>query len=166
MAQLDNEFDANEVPEADPFEVLPDNTVVTVVLDKSERKMTKDGEGEYIAMEFVVVEGPYESRRFFENLNLWNKNEKAVAIAKRMLSSLSHAAGVLKFSDTEELHGRPVLAKLGTEPARNGYDARNKIKTFLPVGGEIVATETSTADAASTSTAPAARAAQLWGRKA
>lgn len=133
MAQLHRDFDATDVPDADPFEVLPDNTLLTAVLDKSEMKPTKNGSGSYLSVEFVVIEGKYEGRRFFDRLNLDNPNEQAVKIAERALSALCHATGKLKVSDSDELHGIPVRIKLGIDPAKGEYPARNKIKTYLPV---------------------------------
>src|SRR5687768_1548125 len=133
MAQLHRDFDASEVPSADPFELLPDNTLVPAVLEKSEMKANNAGTGHYLALTFRVHEGPFEGRRFFTNLNLDNPNEKAVKIAERELSALCHACGKLKVSDSEELHEIPILLKLGVEPARGEYPARNKIKDYKPI---------------------------------
>ena len=131
MAQLNREFDSTVVPAGDPFELIPDGTVVTVVLDQSDMCQTKRGDGQRLKCEYVVIEGPYEGRRLYENLNLDNPSEKAVKIAERQLASLCAAAGKLKVSDSDELHGIPVLAKIGVEAESNGYPARNKIKSFF-----------------------------------
>ena len=129
----DLDFDATDVPAADPFELLPDGTVVTAVISKSEWKDTKDGDGRYLALEWTTIEGPYEGRKFFDNLNLKNKSEKAVAIAKRMLSAICHAVGRLQVPNAADLEGIPVLLKLGVEPGANGYPAKNRVKDVKPL---------------------------------
>lgn len=137
MAQLHRSFDATEVPSADPFEVLPDNTLVPAVLEKSEMKANSAQTGHYLALTFRVHEGEHEGRMFFANLNLDNPNEQAVKIAERELSALCKACGKLKVEDSEELHEIPILLKLGVEKERtaNGttYPARNRIKDYKPI---------------------------------
>src|SRR5512139_3630412 len=157
MAQLHRDFDAEQVPAADPFEVLPDNTLVTAVLDKSEMKATSAGTGHYLSLEFVAIEGKYEGRHFYDRLNLDNPNEQAVKIAERSLSALCHAAGKLKVSDSEELHDIPVVLKLGIDPARGEYEARNKVKNYLPVSDK--------AAPASDAPKPAGKPSAPWGKK-
>jgi hypothetical protein len=155
MAQLHRDFDAETVDSRDPFEVLPDNTLVTAVLQASEMKTTSKGDGHYLSLEFVVIEGRYEGRKFFDRLNLDNPNEQAVKIAERSLSALCHAAGKLKVSDSDELHGIPVVLKLGIDPAKGEYEARNKVKTYLPVDSGKAAPEKS----------PTAPKTAPWGKK-
>ncbi len=158
MAQLKRDFDAEQVPAADPFELIPDNVIVTVVLDKSEMVTTKGGDGSYLKCEFIVIDGPYENKHLWLNLNLDNPSEKAVAIAERQLSALCHATGKLKVSDSDELHGIPVLAKVGIEPARDGYEAKNKIKDFKPVNEAPTTPSSATTSAGGKKPAP-------WGKK-
>ncbi len=146
MAQLHREFDSTQVPAADPFEILPDNTLVPAVLHASEMKATSKGDGHYLSLEFVVIEGKYEGRKFFDRLNLDNPNEQAVKIAERALSALCHATGKIKVSDSDELHGIPVMLKLGIDPARGEFEARNKIKDYKPYAdAKIVDAPSSTA---------------------
>lgn len=161
MATLHRDFDSTDVPDADPFEVLPDNTMVPAVLDKSEMKPTNKGDGHYLSLEFVVIEGKYEGRRFFDRLNLDNPNEQAVKIAERALSALCHATGQLKVSDSDELHGIPVLLKLGIDPAKGEFPARNKIKTYLPIEEKKAAEKAS----AAAGDAPSGKPAAPWASK-
>lgn len=161
MAQLHRDFDANDVPAADPFEVLPDNTLVTAVLQRSEMKPTSKGDGHYLSLEFLVIEGKYEGRRFFDRLNLDNPNEQAVKIAERSLSALCRAAGKLKVSDSEELHDIPVVLKLGVDPARGEYEARNKVKNYLPVENTRSGTDSKPGESQKAGGKPTAP----WGKK-
>lgn len=157
MANLGREFDADTVPAADPHELIPDGVIVTVVLDKSDLKPTKKADGHYLACEFVVIDGPYEGKRIFDNMNIDNPNQQAVAIAERQLASLCSATGKLRVSDSDELHGIPVKAKIGIEPGKNGYESKNKIKSFTAVN-EAPKTQASTGE-------PVKKAAP-WGKKA
>lgn len=148
MGNLGREIDPANAPPDDGYTLIPKGTWVPVVLDKSEIKETKkihpDGHpmGRYISAEFVVIDGPYEGRRIFENINFENRNpepasngkgtkgEQTEKIAERFLSSLAVAIGVLRFSDTSELEGQPTMAKLSIEEGRGDFPAKNKITEF------------------------------------
>jgi len=123
-------FDSSEISTANPYEILPDGTKCRVVIEKSEMKSTKAGDGKYLAIEIVVIDGPHEGKRLFENLNLENKNEQAVAIANRTLSQICHATGKIAVEDSDELHGIPMIVTLGIEQARGTFEARNKVKKY------------------------------------
>jgi hypothetical protein len=58
---------------------------------------TKDNEGGMFAVEYTTAQGKI-SHRF----NLWNQNQKAVDIAHKQLSALSHSVGVFKIDMNNE----------------------------------------------------------------
>ncbi len=134
MAQLPREYsDQDTVTERTAFELIPAGTNVEVVLTESAMKATKAANGHYLALTFVVTDGPFENRKLFENLNLDNPSEAAVQIAEAQFFSLRDACGKKQVSDSEELHGIPVLATIGIQPAKGDFDARNKITKFSPL---------------------------------
>lgn len=67
------------------------------VVSKTEIKPTADGTGGMFAVEFTTNEGRISTR-----YNLWNQNAKAVEIAHKQLSALSHATGVFKIDMNNE----------------------------------------------------------------
>lgn len=125
-----NGFNAAEV-EPGNFDVLPAGNY-TAMIDLSELRPTKDGRGQYLYLELLIVEGQYEGRRLFDRLNLENPSEKAVEIAKRTLSSICRAVGVMTPKDSSELHDRPLMVRVVVKPASDQYAASNEIKGYAP----------------------------------
>jgi len=121
------EFDANDVPPAEVFELLPAGRYGAMIVE-SEKKPTKNNDGERIVLTWQIIEGEHEGRKIFQGLNIDNPNEKAVAIAKRELSAISHATGKIRIRDTEELHDIPCVIVLKVVPAKGDFDAKNEIK--------------------------------------
>ena len=105
----------------------------TAAITASEIKQTKDFTGKYIKLEITIVDGQYKNRKLWQNLNLWNRSKEAVDMAKRELASIKKATGVTNPQDTSQLHGHPVIIKLGIKPASDGYDAQNVIKLWSPM---------------------------------
>jgi hypothetical protein len=126
------DVDMNGVEPQDDFSPIPVGEYVAVIV-ASEVKQTKDYTGKYIKLEVEIVDGKYKKRKLWQNLNLWNRNEQAVAIAKREMASIKIATGKPNATDTVEFHNRPVLITVGIKPASDGYDAQNVIKGWKPV---------------------------------
>lgn len=123
-------FNANDVDPNAGFEPIPAGTY-TVMITDSEMKKTAAQDGEYLKLTFKVLdEGDFNGRLIWSNLNLVNKNDKAVEIAQKELSGICHAIGVLEPEDSQELHGQPMKAKVKVIPPRDGYDAQNGISFF------------------------------------
>lgn len=138
MANLGGTFDASQVEPNAPFEVVPPGDY-RVQITASSMETTKDGQGQYLKLELEIVEGPQAGRKLFDRLNLVNNNQQAVEIAQRTLSAICHAIGQLSVSDSEQLHMRPMLAKVKVSPERevNGktYGPSNEIGGYKPASG-------------------------------
>lgn len=134
MANLGSAFDATQVEPAGDRSVLPAGEYLAAIA-KSEVKETKNGSGRYINLEFEVMDGPAKGRRFWTMLNLWNANQQTVEIAQRALSSICHAIGKLRVSDTEELHGAPMLVRLGVKT--DSYGEKNDVKGYKPANASV-----------------------------
>lgn len=106
MAQLN--FNAADVQPLDSFEAIPAGTYEAVIVD-SEMKPTKSGTGSYLELAVEIVTGDFQGRRVWSRLNLANPNVKAVEIARRELSSICRAVGVMNPGDSSELHNVPFL---------------------------------------------------------
>lgn len=134
MAQLGRSFDHTAVDTTDNFEPLPAGEYIVEVVDSSV-KQTRAGDGEYIALQLRVVDGQYENRRVFTNINTISPKADTQAIGEKLLAQLCTAVGLSHaLEDTAELHSVPVRATLKIEPEKNGYPARNNVRAFKPVG--------------------------------
>ena len=145
MASLGFSFDHTAVDTTDSFDPLPPGEYVVEVVD-SDVKQTKAGDGAYIALQLRVVEGEFENRRVFTNINHQNPNPKAQVIGERQLAQLCTAVG-LKHSldDVVDLHNIPVKAVILVEPAKDNYGPRNSVRAYKPVNGPapvVAATQT------------------------
>lgn len=118
MAHLGAVFDANQVTPQAPFEVLPPDAYCVQIV-RSEMRATKSGDGQYLELEMDVLDGPFLGRKLWDRLNLINRNPQATEIARRQLSAICHAIGVLEVSDSEQLHGRPFVAVVKVEERKD-----------------------------------------------
>lgn len=134
MVQLN--FDANTVAPTEAFDPIPAGWYKGQIIE-SEMKPTKAGDGSYLSLTIQVLEGEFNNRRIFTNLNLDNKNPIAVEIAYRTLSAICHATGVVQVQDSQQLHNLPFEFKVSVKPAENGYEAGNDVKGFRPIGNAV-----------------------------
>lgn len=148
-------FDASQVPEQQEFSALPEGQYV-VIATASEMKPTKSGNGQFLQFTFEVLDGPQKGRKLWARLNLVNPNQTAVDIAQRELGAICRAVGVIKPSDSAELHNKPMLITVAVEIDDRKRES-NIIKKYEPV----------TAGAAVTASgAPAAAGGAPWSGQA
>ena len=131
MASLSG-FNAAEVEPTTGFDCVPAGDYDVVIMT-SEMKTTKDGSGQYLKLEFAILNGQFQNRKIFTNLNLVNKNETAVKIGKANLSAICRALQVLTPNDSSELHGKPMTVRV-TIRKSDEYDDQNEIRSFKPKG--------------------------------
>lgn len=139
MANLGNTFDASAVEPSAPREIIPPGEYKAYIVG-SEMKQTRAGTGEYLALDFAIIEGEYEHRHLWVNLNLINPNAQAVEIAERDLSAICRAVGRMQVSDSEELHNIPLTLVVKVRPAgkdKQGVEreAQNEISSYKTVNG-------------------------------
>lgn len=123
----------------------------------SEIRPTNKGTGEYLNLQFALLDPPV-NRRVFVTLNLWNVSEEAVRIANQQRLELLTALGRPNAQTTEELHGIPVCLKIAVKEDKSGkYEPRNEVKGFKPATtGASPAPAARGAPAAPRAAAPAA----------
>lgn len=127
MARLDEAFDATDIDPLQPFENLPPGNYRAQIVE-SEMRATRNGQGQYLWLMLDILDGGYQGRKLFDQLNLINPNPQTVEIAKRSLSAICHATGRIAIVDSEELHLIPMEIVVTVEPPKNGYGARNRIR--------------------------------------
>lgn len=135
MASLGISFDHTEVDTTDSFEPIPAGEY-TVEVVETDVKPTKSGDGTYVALQLRVVDGEFENRRIYTNINYINPNPKADGIGKRQLAMLCSAVGLKKpLEDANELCNVPVKAVVLVEPAKDNYGPRNSVRAYKPLNG-------------------------------
>ena len=127
MAQLN--FDASQVDPAVPFEALPSDKYL-VEITRSELKPTKAGDGAYLELEYVVLDGPYKDRKVWDRLCLNHPTPRTVEIARANLSAVCHAVGILRPRDSGELHHIPLLITVKAKKDESTGTIFNEVKGY------------------------------------
>lgn len=141
MAQLPNYYDPNQhEPDTGRPDPFPDGRYRFMVL-ATDVKRTRAGDGSFLVIEHEVQGGPYDRRKFFNQITLENPNVQAVEIGQRQLSALCHAVGFLQaLTDSDALHGRSGEVEIGTEEESfdkttgKRYPAKNVVKRYVLPG--------------------------------
>ena len=140
-------FNANEVEPSVGFEAIPAGKYQAVIID-SDMKQNKSGTGEYLQLEFEIIEGEFKNRKLWARLNLNNPNADAVRMARADLSAICHAVNVIQPHDSVELHNLPLTITVKCRKTPDG-DIVNDIKGYA-----AKASAAGTAAAPATSAAP------------
>jgi hypothetical protein len=126
MAQLPNVFNAVEASKG--FEPIPEGWYEAEIT-KSEMKPSKTG-GAFLALTFKVVDGPFNGRMVFTNLNLKHKDASVVTRAQNDLARICNACGIEEIEDSVELHGIPLGIKVIIKPGDSKWPDRNEIRGY------------------------------------
>jgi hypothetical protein len=126
-------FVADEV-ETKQFENIADGDYIVIITD-SEVVQTKAKDGSYLKLTFKVIEDTFGNVNFanqkvWHNLNLENKSEQAVAIAQSDLKAICIACDLPGVTDSQELHGIPMVAHISIRKGRDGYKDQNAISKW------------------------------------
>ena len=133
MATLNN-FDANQVDPSVALDPLPAGKYLAVV-SESELKPTKTGGGKYLQLTFQIIDGEFKGRLVCARLNLENKSEMTVKIARGELSAICRAIGVMQPKDSVELHNVPLEINVGLKKRDDNGEFTNVIKGYAKKGG-------------------------------
>lgn len=128
MADL-NSFNANDVDPAGDFEPLPAGKYVAMITD-SEMKPTKANDGAYLRLTFQVLDGPFKNRCVWARLNLQNRNQTAVQIARAELSAICRAVGVMAPKDSCELHNLPLVITVRCRKNKETGELGNEVRGY------------------------------------
>jgi hypothetical protein len=122
-------FDPNSVEPQSDFDVLPPGEY-PVLIEAAEYKETKKGDGHYVALTMMVLDGQYKGRKLWDNINIHNPNEKTVTIALKAFGALGRAIGVEAITDTSQLLNQ-VIAVKAVVKKDNIYGERNAVQKYL-----------------------------------
>ena len=124
MAQIGN-FDANQVEPA--VDQLPAGWYIAQIV-ASEVKNNRATQGQHLSLEFNIMDGQFKGWKLWEQLNLWNQNEKASQIAQGRLSAIARAINVLQFNDSTALHGFNMQVRVA-----HNTDGKAEIKGYKSI---------------------------------
>ncbi len=117
----------------DSFAPLPPGEYHVNIMD-SELKNTRAG-GTMLSFVYEIMDGDFQGRRVWDNLNLWHSNPKTVEIAMRQLKSIATASGYPNpnfIPDSSDLHGREMKVRLAIRSDGNG-NRHQEIRAYLPL---------------------------------
>ena len=135
MAQLN--LNTDNIPVADRYGPVPEGDY-RMIVEATDIKQNKAGNGSYLEAILVVIEGEYKGRKVWSRMTITHDtSEKAVAFGKRMVGDLSLACGKRSIQDTQELHGIPIKVALKISK-QAGYDPSNEVRKFhIPGPGNV-----------------------------
>ena len=151
-------FDASAVAPQQTYAPLPVGTYLAHITE-SDVVPLKSGNGDGLKLTFEILDGPYKSRRIWQQLSVRHNNEKTQSIAQGQLSALCRAVNVIKLVDTGALHNKPVKINVILREATDGYQAANEVKGYESASGAAPVVSAPAAEA------PAAPKAPAWARK-
>jgi uncharacterized protein DUF669 len=103
------QFDARTVAPQVSLEPIPQNWYKVAVI-KSNIKPTSAGDSGLLELICQVLEGQYQGRLLYYNLNIFNKSQQATEIAYKQLSALCHVVGQYQVQDQNAPdHAVPML---------------------------------------------------------
>jgi hypothetical protein len=135
MAQFN--FDTNNAPKREKsFELLPAGWY-TAQVTESEIVPLASGQGQALKLTFEILQDGYRGRKVWARLNIQHRGSPdAERIANEQLRELCESVGVVRMSDTVELHNKPVQIKVKVRVSTNPqYEDQNEVNAYKPVGG-------------------------------
>jgi hypothetical protein len=118
--QLPSAFDATQIDPSQGGGMLPIGKHL-VIVESSEVKATKANDGGFLQLDLKIIEGPQTGLTGAYRLNLFNANEKAVAVAQRQMSALCHVTGVFQVTDSQQLHNIPFMVEVVPQQNKPEY---------------------------------------------
>ena len=128
-------FNASEVEPSVGFEAIPAGKYQAVIVD-SDMRQNKSGTGEYLQLEFEIIEGEFKNRKLWARLNLNNPNPDAVRMARADLSAICHAVNVIQPGDSIELHNLPLTITVKCRKTPDG-EIVNEIRGYSAKSGPV-----------------------------
>ncbi|MBA3546304.1 MAG: DUF669 domain-containing protein [Planctomycetes bacterium] len=127
MASLN--FDAHVIEPAVAHDTLPAGKYL-VAIGSSLMKPTKNGVGSYLEIEYQVLDGEHKGRKLWSRHNLEHPNQQTVEIARKELSAVCRAVGVMTPKDSAELHNLPLTVMVKIKKRADNGEPTNEIAAW------------------------------------
>lgn len=126
-----NGFDANTVePVSSNFDPIPAGKYLAMIVDSQEKSSQKGHK--YLSLEIEVIDGEFKGRKLWTNLNLAHPNADTVKFARAELAEICKAVGVLRPTDTVQLHNLPMQITVKVTRRKDNDELQNRIKGYAP----------------------------------
>jgi len=126
-------FDATKVERTEStFDLLPAGSYKIAIVD-APLKDTRAGDGKYLSVKMQVIDGKYQNRFLWDNLNTQNPNPQAVKIGEERLAEICEAVQVLSPKDSSELCHKPLVAVVGQKKRKDTGEMQNVIRQYQMV---------------------------------
>jgi hypothetical protein len=129
MSLLPFEIKANDLPESQGYDLLPEGWYQARI-ESAELKKTRDLSGEFISIKYCILGPSFQGRKIFGNINITNKSAKAEEIGRAALGDIMRAGGVAALRDTNQLCGIALQIKISAKPADGQFEARNEVRGY------------------------------------
>ena len=130
MGNLDFDASGVVVEQKADFAPLPDGIYVAEIQEGVIKQGKKTGEN-YLSLSLKCLD---ENRWVWDNFMLWfDSSPSAKEMGNKRFAELARALGLTKIADTDDIVLKKVQVRLATEPAKDGYAAKNKIVNYLPI---------------------------------
>ncbi|QDP62924.1 MAG: hypothetical protein Unbinned5081contig1002_29 [Prokaryotic dsDNA virus sp.] len=93
---------------------VPSGNYVVVLIETQEKQNSKQN-GHYIQNDYEIQEGEFVGEKLIDRINHDNPNETARNIAFSTLKKLGKAIGIEPLTDTSQLLGKRIIAKVKNE---------------------------------------------------
>ncbi|MCP3685783.1 MAG: DUF669 domain-containing protein [bacterium] len=133
MAKLPAAFDSNQHDDMANFDPVPPG-IYNVHITDSDYLETKNKDGHFLKLEFTVLDGDYQGRKIWTQLNLDNPNTVAMEIANQELATICRVCSKPIVQDSQELHGIPLMIKVKVNPAKGKYAPSNSPTGYAQMG--------------------------------
>jgi len=134
MGLLDYEYTTDDLPVGQGFDLIPPGVYQACIFE-AVVKATNSGTGQYINVGYELLTEGFAGRKVWNMLNVRNDSAKAQEIGLQQLGDLLRACGLPKIQDTDQLLGHNVEIKIGIQPAKDQYEAKNNVKGVKAIEG-------------------------------
>ncbi len=119
-------FNATTVEPIASRELIPAGRYVAMITS-STMKPTRQGTGQFLELEYTLLEGEHHNRKVWSRHNLHHPKAQTVEIARRELASVCRAVGVMQLGDSVELHQKPLTIVIGVRPRSDTGEPANEV---------------------------------------
>ena len=124
MATLN--FDATQVEPSTGRDPIPAGKYVAAIT-ASEMKPTKNGAGQYLELEYQILDGEHTGRKVWSRHTLIHPSAQTVQIARGELSAICRAIGIMTPKDSAELHNLPLAITVKVKKREDNGELTNEI---------------------------------------
>jgi hypothetical protein len=124
------EIEAKEVGEFDNTPIPAGH--YAVVCERAEETVTKSTNTEAIKFAWSVAEGQHKGRWLWDQCNVDHPTESYAKREAKRFQDICKGTKTLSPKTAGDFPGTACTVEVIIEPASNGYEAKNRIKSYLP----------------------------------